>query len=209
MIKIEHTNVYGFEAAIRGMRNPMNSWDKSDTVFDGDKWCMGENDLALMRKLARTGDDHGKFARFINVTADITAPLYIWAEIDTYKVGTVRNSCSFMHRGVSKPFEINDFKPCENDGLFINAYVWEMIIHHLNALRDIYIETKDETVFFEIRQLLPQGYLQKATWQANYQTLWHIYKARKNHRLPEWHVFCDWVAELPYFKEIYLGGEDD
>lgn len=207
MIKIEGTDVYGFEAAIRGMRNPLNSWDKSDTVFDGDKWCVGENDLALMRKLALSGDDHGKFARFINVTADITAPLYIWAEIDTYKVGTVRNSCSFMHRGVSKPFEINDFSV--QDERIYDAYTWETLIHQLNVLREVYLETKDETVFFEIRQLLPQGYLQKATWQANYQTLWHIYKARKNHRLPEWHAFCDWIEKLPWFNEIYLGGEDD
>lgn len=418
MIKIENTDVFGWEAAIRGMRNPMNSWDKSDsryrTIVDPDgneitDYWIGASDLKLMQTLAKAGPDHGKFLRMINVTCDITAPLYWVAEHDTYKISTVRTSCSFMHKGVSKPFEINDFsvqderiyyllnpieketyylvypyetdefriyelsnerkykvfrngkvvsceftytdnygkgrtrtfpekeckpsktkygyyelnlggrsgekwllhrlvatvwkdnpnnfetvnhvdgnkgnnsienlewctrdnnikdgfekglydknklhlaynswknghtvvppetksrikydykqglnttelsekyelskktvknilfiKPCENEELFMQAYVWEKLIDKLNQLRELYLETKDETIFFEIRQLLPQGYNVKYTWQANYQVLWNIYKARKNHRLPEWHDFCAWCESLPYFKEIYL-----
>lgn len=261
MIKIEKTEVFGWKAAIRGMRNAHNSWDKgdsydmSDFLFEsdfeeakkeglinkdcvwnpncpeqGERIVVGKNDLKLMRSLAKAGTDHSKFARMINVTVDITAPLYVWSEIDTYKVSTVRNSCSFMHKGVSKPFEINDFsvqderiyyllnptepkktmddtldnKPCENKDLFRDVFIWEKLISHLNKLRELYLETKDETIFFTIRQLLPQGYLIKATWQANYQVLWNIYKARKTHRLPEWRDFCKWIEGLPYFKEIYL-----
>lgn len=440
MIKIEKTEVFGWKAAIRGMRNAHNSWDKgdsydmSDFLFEsdfeeakkeglinkdcvwnpncpeqGERIVVGKNDLKLMRSLAKAGTDHSKFARMINVTVDITAPLYWVAEHDTYKVATVKNSCSFMHKGVSKPFEINDFsvqderiyyllnpiepktyeltypyetdsyriyelsngrkykvfrngkvvaceftytdnygkgrtrmfseketkpsktkngyyelnlggrsgekwllhrlvatvwkdnlnnfetvnhidgnkgnnsienlewckrddnikdgfkkglydknklhlvynswknghtvvspetklkikydyangltstelsekyevpkktinnilfnKPCKNEELFRQAYVWEQMIDKLNQLRELYLETKDETIFFEIRQLLPQGYNIKYTWQANYQVLWNIYKARKNHRLPEWKDFCKWIETLPYFKEIYL-----
>lgn len=410
MIRVENVDVYGWEAAIRGMRNPYESWDKSDSGFGDTTFYIGDNDLKLMRSLAKAGTDHSKFARMINVTCDITAPVYIWSEIDTYKVSTVRNSCSFMHKGVSKPFEIKDFsvqderiyyllnpiepktyeltcpyetdsyriyelsngrkykvfrngkviaceftytdnygkgrtrtfsekeckpsktlhggyyelnlggrsgekwllhrlvatvwkdnpnnfetvnhidgnkgnnsvenlewctraenikdgyekglykanklhlaynswknshtvttpetkskikydyknglsrvelaekynlpqktmdnilysKPCENEDLFRDAFVWEKLISHLNKLRELYLETKDETIFFTIRQLLPQGYLMKATWQANYQVLWSMYKARKNHKLDEWKDFCKWIEELPYFKEIYL-----
>ena len=434
MIKIENTDVYGFEAAIRGCRNPLNSWNRSDSFscekyfnydtgnclgcpveYPCDSQCnfhIGTNDLKLMRNLAKAGNDHAKFERMINVTCDITAPVYIWAEIDTYKVATVRNSCSFMHKGVSKPFEINDFsvqderiyyllnpietkiyeltypyktdsykiyelsngrkykvfqngkviaceftytdnygkgrtrtfpekeckpsrtrngyyelnlggrsgekwllhrlvatawkenpnnletvnhidgnkgnnsienlewcerknnikdgfekglydknklhlaynswknghtvvspetksrikydyanglnttelsekyevskktinnilfiKPCENEELFRQTYVWEQLIDKLNQLRELYLETKDETIFFEIRQLLPQGYNVRATWQANYQVLWNMYNARKNHRLPEWHEFCRFIESLPYFKEIFLPEE--
>ena len=214
MIKIENVDVYGFEAAIRGMRSPLNSWAKSDS-----KWCVepseecltcenvqcynrfvfGVNDLKLMRNLAKAGSDHGKFARMINVTCDITAPVYIWAEIDTYKVSTVRNSCSFMHKGVSKPFELSDFSIVSG-----NEEKLIPIIKQLNELRDEYLESKDDSIFYVIRQLLPQGYNVRATWQANYQVLWNMYNARKNHRLPEWHEFCRFIEKLPYFKEIYL-----
>lgn len=206
MIKLENVEVFGWGAAVRGMRAPMNSWRLSDSCECWDERCpedsfiVGKNDLALMRKLAKAGNDHGKFARMINVTLDITAPVYIWAEIDTYKVSTVRNSCSFMHKGVSKPFELSDFS-LEND-----EYSYELgyIVELLNSLRDNYLETKDPKYFLLIRQFLPQGYMVKSTWQANYQVLWNIYKARKDHRLPEWREFCKWVETLPHFKEIYL-----
>ena len=201
MIKIEKTDVFGWKAAIRGLRNPMNSWDKSDSGFGDTTFYVGKNDLKLMRSLAKAGNDHGKFARMITVTCDITAPLYWVAEHDTYKVATVRNSCSCMHKGVSKPFELSDFSVtpgCESEFL--------KIIDTLNFLRNCYLETKDDKFFFMIRQLLPQGYNVKYTWQANYQVLWSIYKARKNHRLPEWHAFCNWCESLPYFKDIYLEG---
>ena len=224
MINIENTDVYGFEAAIRGCRNPLNSWNRSDS-FSCEKYfnydtgnCLGcpveypcdsqydfhigTNDLKLMRNLAKAGNDHAKFERMINVTCDITAPVYIWAEIDTYKIATVRNSCSFMHKGVSKPFELSDFSiESGNEEKFIP------IIKQLNELRDEYLKTKDDSIFYVIRQLLPQGYNVRATWQANYQVLWNIYNARKNHRLPEWHEFCRFIESLPYFKEIFLPEE--
>lgn len=205
MIKIENIDVFGFEAAIRGCRNSMNSWDKSDSFEfppdeDGSPW-IGKNDLKLMRNLAKAGDDHGKFLRMINVTCDITAPLYWVAEHDTYKVATVRNSCSFMHKGVSKPFEFSDFtieNGCESEML--------KIIDTLNYLRDLYLESEDFKYFRMIRQLLPQGYNVRYTWQANYQVLKNIYYARKNHRLNEWCDFCKWIETLPYFKDIVLEG---
>lgn len=213
MIKIENVDIFGFEAAIRGCRNPMNSWDKSDSIFYNvdnvavedrykiGEFVIGENDLKLMCNLAKAGDDHGKFLRMINVTCDIIAPLYWVAEHDTYKVATVRNSCSFMHKGVSKPFEFSDFTiehGCESEML--------KIIDTLNYLRDLYLESKDFKYFRMIRQLLPQGYNVRYTWQANYQVLKNIYYARKNHRLNEWRDFCRWIETLPYFKEIVLEG---
>lgn len=202
MIKIEHTDVYGFEAAIRGMRNPLNSWDKSDTVFDGDKWCMGENDLVLMRKLAHAGDDHGKFARFINVTVDITAPLYLWSEIDTYKVGTVANSCSKMHKLMDKEFTLEDFS--HEHLLDGGLQVLKQTIDALNKYRDYYLTTKNKEFWWQAIQLLPNSYNQRRTVQLNYQVLNRIYHARKNHKLDCWREFCGWIEKLPYFKEIYL-----
>lgn len=198
MIKLENTEVYGWESAIRGMRNPMNSWDKSDTLFDGDMFCMGDNDLKLMKRLANAGSDHRKFLRMINVTVDITAPIYWVAEHDTYKIGTTRNSCSFMHRGTAKKFELSDFS-FENSE---TARELRRTITKLNKLRTKYIETRDESVFRAIRQLLPSGYNVRYTWHANYEVLANIYFARRNHRLPEWHTFCDWILTLPYFEDI-------
>ena len=227
MIKLEHTDVYGFEAAIRGMRNPMNSWDKSDS-FELDcklfpcEGCAfeplceeryprvhkaGENDLALMRKLAHAGDDHGKFARFINVAVDITAPTYWWLEFDTYKVGTVSNSCSKMHKIHEKEFSVDDFSHEHLD-----KYPIELLsetIRVLNVARREFLETKDKKYWWYLIQLLPMSYNQRRTVQLNYQVLNRIYHARKNHKLDEWHVFCDWVEKLPYFREIYLGGDGD
>lgn len=192
MIKFEHTDVYGFEAAIRGCRNPLNSWHLSDSTFD--KYpTIGDKDFALLMKLSKAGSDHGKYLRMINVTVDITAPTYWVAEHDTYKVATVRNSCSFMHKGVSKPFEISDFSiEGEVDDWWIDT------IDNLNSLREIYLETRDESVFRRIRQQLPSGYNVRYTWQANYEVLKNIYHSRKHHRLPEWHAFCDWIETLPY-----------
>ena len=216
MIKLEHTDVYGFEAAIRGMRNPLNSWDKSDSAHDfqcdecmGFARCykVGENDLALMRKLAHAGDDHGKFARFINVTVDVTAPTYWWLEFDTYKVGTVSNSCSKMHKIHEKEFSVDDFSHEHLD-----KYPIELLsetIRVLNVARREFLETKDKKYWWYLIQLLPMSYNQRRTVQLNYQVLNRIYHARKNHKLDEWHEFCVWVEKLPYFKAVYLGGEDD
>ena len=227
MIKLEHTDVYGFVAAIRGMRNPMNSWDKSDSCkldcklfpCEGcafEQLCeeryqrayeVGENDLALMRKLAHAGDDHGKFARFINVAVDITAPLYWWKEFDTYKVGTVSNSCSTMHKIHEKEFSVDDFSH-EHLGKNPTVFLLETI-RALNVARREFLETKDKKYWWYLIQLLPSSYNQRRTVQLNYQVLNRIYHARKNHKLDEWHEFCAWVEKLPYFKEIYLGGDGD
>lgn len=227
MIKFEYTDTYGFDAAIRGMRNPMNSWDKSDSVhYSGtgnpctgcpleskvcamevyplNGWCfkLGDNDLALMRKLARAGDDHGKYARFINVTVDITAPLYWWKEFDTFKVGTVANSCSTMHKIHEKEFTLEDFS---NEHLLDGSLQsLKQTIDALNMYRDFYLATKDKEFWWQLIQLLPSPYNQRRTVQLNYQVLNRIYHTRRNHRLDEWHVFCDWITTLPYFKEIYL-----
>ena len=212
MIKIEKTEVYGWEAAIRGMRNPLNSWNKSDTIFDGDKWCMGENDLNLMKSLTKSGDDHAKFLRMINVTSDITAPLYWWKEFDTYKVGTVANSCSTMHKIHAKEFTLDDFS-CEHldeafkrDGLVVAGYkrYLEYVIDGLNDAREMYLETKDKYYWWQMIQLLPSSYNQKRTVQLNYQVLKSMYFARRNHRLDEWHTLCEWMEGLPYFRDICI-----
>lgn len=214
MIKIENVDVSGWEAAIRGMRNPMNSWDKSDSNWVAPRtidflpicYVVGSNDLSLMKRLAKAGTDHRKFLRMINVTMDIIAPTYWWAEFDTYKVGTVRNSCSFMHKGTSRPFYISDFSCCAEDidNTEQVATTWQIVVNTLNELREKYLETKDKTIFQEIRNLLPSGYMQQSTVQLNYEVLLNMYKSRKNHRLQEWRDFCSWVETLPYFNEICL-----
>lgn len=190
-MKIENVEVYGIDAAVRSMRNPMNSWDKNDTV-DGE---LGPNDLKLATRLVGAGTEHRKFLRSIYVTVDLTLPQYICAELDTYKVGTVRNSCSFMHKGVSKKFEIDDFTTDRPEDLTV-------IIEMLNHLRDLYLKTKDYKYFRRIRQILPMGYNYKFTWTANYEVLLSIYFQRRNHRLKEWHPFCDWIKELPYMQDF-------
>ena len=202
MIKFEHTEVCGWRAAIRGCRNALNSWHRSDSTFDGEV-KIGENDHALMMRLSKAGSDHGKYLRMINVSVDIIAPTYWVAEHDTYKVASVRNSCSFMHKGTSKPFELSDFS--------IEGEVddwWRNTIDHLNSLRDMYLETKDESIFRQIRQKLPSGYNVRYTWQANYAVLKNIYHARKHHRLPEWHTFCEWIESLPYSELITVKGKE-
>lgn len=218
MLKIEKTDIYGWESAIRGMRNPMNSWDKSDSDWefiedpsiinpnDSIQWVIGGNDLALMKRLSNAGSDHAKFLRMINVTCDITAPLYWWKEYDTYKVGTVANSCSTMHKIHAKEFEIADFSWEHLNERSIR--VLEAVIDELNFNREAFIETKDKSYWHQMIQLLPTSYEQKRTVQLNYQVLKSIYFARRNHKLDEWHTFCDWIEELPYFKEICASKEE-
>lgn len=208
MITLEKTQTYGWEAAIRGMRNPMNSWDKSDSCFCPDEPacegnCMvhiGSADFGLMKKLAAAGNDHGKFLRMINVTVDITAPLYWWKEFDTYKVGTVANSCSTMHKIHAKPFTREDFS---TDHLIPRMLeVLDVTIANLNACRGNFLETQDKKWWWQMIQLLPSSYNQKRTVQLNYAVIKNFYHSRKNHKLDEWHVVCDWVEKLPYSELI-------
>jgi len=260
MIKIEKEEVFGWEAAIRGMRNPMNSWRKTDSypAVDCDKcgilahkgicnprehdcrpfrcYEIGKNDLRLMRNLVKAGPDHGKFLRMINVTCDITAPLYWWKEFDTYKVGTVANSCSTMHKIHEKEFMLEDFS-CEHlfgpddmlkyderaelakdnalaagnvDGNWCyftpQGYV-QMTCNILNHYREKYLETKDKKYWWQMIQLLPTSYNQKRTVQLNYQILLNMYNSRKDHKLDEWKNFCSWIEQLPYFKDICIREE--
>ena len=211
MIKIENLYVYGWEAAIRGMRNPMNSWDRSDTAFcgwDGDSPIIGENDMKLMKTLCRAGSDDRKFLRMINVTMDITAPLYWWKEYDTYKIGTVANSCSTMHKIADKEFTLNDFsfERCKNER-FVDRTI-EGILNTLNYLREKYLETKDPEYWESIIQLLPSSYNQRRTVQLNYEVLLKMYYARRNHKLAEWREFCKIIKDLGYFKAICLGEDE-
>lgn len=186
---------------ILGARNPLNSWEKSDSVILDGLFVLGKNDENLMKKLCEAGPDHRKFMRMLPVQCNIVAPLFWVAEHDTYKIGTTRNSCSFMHKGVSKPFSLEDFSI--EDGAESELL---KIINTLNFLRENYLKNKDIKIFRMIRELLPQGYNVKYTWCANYEVLYNIYYARKNHRLEEWKNFCDWIEALPHFKEIVFGG---
>ena len=210
MIKLEKTEVYGWEAAIRGMRNPMNSWDKSDSTFEPCEeypGFLGENDLKLMKSLSKAGTDHSKFLRMINVTVDITAPLYWWKEFDTYKVGTVANSCSTMHKIHDKEFTLDDFS-CEHLLPYPSIEVFNKVIEALNVARDCYSEIQDPIAkkdwWYNMIQLLPSSYNQKRTVQLNYQVLKSMYFARKNHKLDEWVQFCEWCEDLPYFRDICI-----
>lgn len=217
MINFENTSVYGEEAAIRGMRNPMNSWDKSDSSFINTgyqtEYSIGENDFKLMKNLVKAGSDHSKFMRMIIVTVDITAPLYWWAEHDTYKVGTVRNSCSKMHKLLSKPFEMSDFsfdklagyKNAEKTNVY--EEIARPIVDTLNELHDSYFNCDNEEdkkrIWYSILQLLPESYNQRATVQLNYAVLRNMYHSRKNHKLDEWSQgFTEWVESLPYSELI-------
>ena len=246
MLKISNFEVMGWEHAIRGMRNPMNSWKRSDSGYRyysnlthtdmglsdypqnrNDKIEIGPNDLDLMTRLRNAGTDHRKFMRMIVVYLDITAPLYWWKEFDTYKVGTVANSCSTMHKIVEKEFTLEDFS---TDQLCYNAFdisgiidvfgdgdgkemmapirIIEMTIEMLNAMRKQYLETKDKRYWWQMIQLLPSSYNQKRTVMLNYEVLANIYKSRRNHKLDEWHIFCDWIEELPY-SELINGYEEE
>ena len=195
MIKFEQTEVCGIRHAIRGMRNAMNSWDKSDSYIDEqhNTTHIGENDKALMKKLFNAGTDHRKYLRMITVYADITAPLYWWKEFDTYKVGTVANSCSTMHTIHKRDLTIDDFSMDENATEY---YIGVTI--DLNALRRKYCETKDIETFRTLIGLLPSSYNQKRTVMLNYEVLANIYKSRQGHKLKEWHDFIEWIETLPY-----------
>ena len=212
MISIYYTEVYGWEAAIRGMRNPMNSWDKSDSTWefvedpaiinpnDEVKWIIGENDHDLMMRLAKGGSVHAKYRRMITVTCDITAPLYWWKEYDTYKIATVANSCSTMHKIHEKEFTLDDFSyehlsACSKQCL-------EMTIKELNYNRTKFIETKEKEYWYNMIQLLPSSYNQKRTVQLNYEVLVGMYRDRKNHKLNEWVDLCKWIETLPYSELI-------
>lgn len=265
MIKIDNVEIAGWGPSIRGMRNPLESWDKSDSyayyqamdetefqqckedgiigkdaIFeDEEPWVfpdnsifyneykLGNNDKKLMNNLALAGTDHSKFARMLTVWCDITAPLYWWKEFKTYRNGRKfadeepdlipcdyleydieMNSCSTMHKIHSKEFTLDDFSHehiIEPDSNLYLATL-DVVIDTLNTARSLYIETKDKIYWWQMIQLLPTSYNQMRTVQLNYQVLWSMYKARKNHKLDEWHTFCDWVETLPYFKEIYLEG---
>ena len=227
MIKIDKTEVFGWEAVIRGMRNPMNSWDKSDSGwFELEDWQkadtgdtfqyrIGENDLALMKKLSKAGSDHAKFLRYIWVSFDVEAPLYWWKEMETYRVGVAENptdiefnSCSTMHKIHAKEFVLDDFshEKLIDKAVVYNGYVptsvLECVIGALNEFRELYLETNNKLYWHQIIQLLPSSYNQKRTVQLNYQVLKNMYHARKNHKLDEWRTLCEWAEVLPYFKEI-------
>lgn len=206
MLKIEKTDVYGWDAAIRGMRNPMNSWDKSDSFeeYTNYPWItdpsIGVNDLSLMEKLVKAGTDHRKFMRMIVVYVDVTAPLYWWKEYDTYKVGTVANSCSTMHKIHAKEFTLDDFSHehlFKDDEMQTNTDVLQFVIDALNFARADYLKTNDKRYWWQMIQLLPSSYNQRRTLMLNYEVLANIYRSRRNHKLDEWHTFCDWVESLP------------
>lgn len=229
MIKLENTETMGWEHAIRGMRNPMNSWEKSDSEFsvcECEQWPhdikkslvkLGPNDLDLMKRLAKGGPVHAKYRRMITVYVDITAPLYWWKEFDTYKVGTVANSCSTMHKIHAKEFTLEDFS-CEHlerlpgyIGKYDSPYNYPSVMDHvitaLNEARKMYLETKDKNYWWQMIQLLPSSYNQRRTVMLNYEVLAGIYPMRKDHKLDEWREFCRWIEGLPY-SELITGKEE-
>lgn len=218
MIKFEHTKVMNLEAAIRGMRNPMNSWEKSDSyatfIEDGEtletaeyQYFVGEEDLKLMKSLAKAGSDHRKFMRQIFVSVDITAPLYWWKEFDTYKVGTVANSCSTMHKIHDRDFTLDDFSH-EHLSEY-NKTILKEVIHGLNRSRDEFVLFKEKLDWWQMIQLLPSSYNQLRTVTMNYENIFNMYHARKNHKLDEWRIgFIEWVEQLPYFMGL-VGNEEE
>lgn len=223
MLKIENAETFGWEAAIRGMRSPKNSWDKSDSRWslpdengtDEPTYIIGENDLKLMQTLAAAGQDHGKFLRMIHVQLDVTAPLYWHKEADQYKVGTVTDSCSTMHKIHAKEFTMDDFSHehlmanCDNHEAKIYAEsamdVLARTVATLNVYRDMFLQTSDKRYWWQLIQLLPSSYNQRRTWDLNYAVLRNIYHARRNHKIDEWHTLCNWIETLPYAKELICG----
>ena len=200
MIKIENIDVYGFEAAIRGVRNPKNSWHLMDSGYNNGEFEIGENDYDLLRRLTIAGPEHRKWNRMVTVTMDITAPLYWWKEYDTYKVGTVANSCSTMHKIQAKEFELDDFSH-EHLGLYPKWLLSE-VISKLNENREGFNKTKDKDYWWNMIQLLPTSYNQKRTVHLNYEVLGTIYHQRRHHKLDEWVEFCDTIKTLPYSEFI-------
>lgn len=195
MLKFEYVETTGWEAAVRGMRNPLNSWAKSDSKVDGDTFSVGEKDFELMLKLAKAGNDHGKILRMIAVTFDLTAPLYFWKQFDTYKVGTVRNSCSTMHTIMKNEFTIKDFS---TEGLSKHGiHTLFAIVDILNGFRREYQLEEDLSYFYDVIKLLPESYNQRSTVSLNYAVLRNIYHSRKTHKLQEWRDFCNWIETLP------------
>jgi hypothetical protein len=194
------------ENAIRGARNPMNSWDRMDSSYDEDgEYILGPNDLGLAKRLRKAGNDHRKYIRQIFVSVDITAPIYWWKEYDTYKVSTVANSTSTMHKIHSKPFSINDFSHDHMSEQTLDFM--EIVVAELEKIRLRYMENKNKDDWYDMIQLLPSSYNQMRTCTLNYESLINMYFARKNHKLIEWHTFCRWVEELPYAKELILAEE--
>ncbi|MDW2796650.1 hypothetical protein RZO55_03540 [Clostridium boliviensis] len=207
MLKCERTSVMNIENAIRGARNPMNSWDRMDSEYNEQgEYILGPNDLGLARRLRKAGSDHRKFIRQIFVSVDVTAPLYWWKEYDTYKVSTVANSTSTMHKIHSKSFDIEDFSHdhmTEGTLAFMGT-----VVEELEKIRLRYIKTKNKEDWYDMIQLLPSSYNQMRTCTLNYESLINIYFARRGHKLKEWHTLCSWIEELPYAKELILAEEE-
>ena len=208
MIKLERPSVMNLENAMRGARNPMNSWGRMDSSYDEDgNFCLGPNDLDLGRRLRKAGSDHRKFIRQIFVSVDITAPLYWWKEYDTYKVATVANSTSTMHKIHCKAFELDDFS---HDHLTKDSLEFMgVIIDRLESIRQKFVAEKKKEDWYDLIQLLPSSYNQMRTCTMNYETLVNIYFARRNHKLQEWHTFCHWIESLPYAKELIIAQEEE
>ena len=197
MLKIENVSTFGWKAAIRGMRNPKNSWAQIDSaVVNGNGFVVGNNDYDLMYRLASAGTDHGKFMRMIHVQCDVTAPLYWWKEADQYKVGTVTDSCSTMHKIHAKEFTLDDFSHEHLNDESTDCLL--KLIDLLNCNRELFLKDKNKSWWWQMIQLLPSSYNQLRTWDLNYAVLQNIYHARRNHKLDEWHTFCDWIESLPY-----------
>jgi hypothetical protein len=205
MVKVEHISVMNWENAMRGARNPLNSWARSDSAYnEAGEYILGENDLSLAVRLCQAGTDHRKFVRQVMVSMDITGPLYWWKEFDTYKVGTVANSTSTMHKIHAKPFTLADFS---TDHMTPEALAqFETWVAYLEQVRLKYMENKDKKYWYDLIQLLPTSYDQMRTVTMNYEVLANMYFARKDHKLDEWHTLCDVIAGLPYFKELFLSG---
>ena len=206
MLTVERTSVMNLENAMRGARNPLNSWDRMDSFYNEEgQYQLGENDLGLAKRLCKAGSDHRKFIRQIMVSMDVTAPIYWWKEFDTYKVGTVANSTSTMHKIHSKEFSMEDFS---TDHMTEETKAqMEQLIGWLETLRGKFLETKDKAYWYDIIQLLPSGYNQMRTVTLNYEVLYNIYYARRSHKLEEWHTFCHWIEELPYARELLMQEE--
>jgi len=208
MLKVSNVSVMNLENAMRGARNPLNSWARSDSYYnENHEYVLGPNDLGLAKRLCKAGSDHRKFIRQIMVSIDITAPMYWWKEYDTYKVGTVANSTSTMHKIHSKEFELEDFS-CDHMTEETLQFM-QTVVDQLEVIRNRYLETKEKKHWYDLIQLLPSSYNQMRTCTLNYETLTNIYFARKSHKLDEWHTFCDFIETLPYAKELILKVEEE